>query len=309
MKLRRRLTRALLPIALTVALPVAAGETPDGDRPDPGKLQLASVAAAVGTLDGDDTTYAKNADEIVPIASITKLMTAMVVLDSGRPLDEWVTVVERKEDAPNNAYSRIRIGSQLKRGDLIRIALMSSENRAAYVLSRDFPGGREAFVEAMNAKARSLGMMSTHFVDSSGLSPGNRSTAADLLKMVRAAYGYEKIREYTTTAYFRARFRKPRYSLSYGNTNPLVKGNRWNVAVSKTGYLREAGRCLVMVTQIDGEDMALVLLDSFGTRTPLGDAGRIKRWMTTGAGGRVAGAALKYEQRRTEALQTLTARN
>lgn len=307
---RRFLIRALLPIVMATAMPLAAAsETGDAEALDPAKLQLASVAAAVGPLDSDEATYAKNAGEILPIASITKLMTAMVVLDSGQPLNDWVTIVERDEKAPNNAYSRIRIGSQLRRGDLVRIALMSSENRAAYVLSRDYPGGRDAFIEAMNAKAESLGMTNTRFVGSSGLSPGNRSTAADLLKMVRAAYGYEKIREYTTTSYFRARFRKPRYSLSYGNTNPLVKGNRWDVTVSKTGYLREAGRCLVMVTRIDGEDMAVVLLDSFGTRTPLGDAGRIKRWMTTGAGGRVAGAALKYEQRRTEALQTLTARN
>lgn len=309
MSVRRFLIRALLPITLSCAIPLVAGASPDGDELDPSNLQLASVAAAVGPLDGEAATYAKNAGEIKPIASITKLMTAMVVLDSGRPLDEWVTIVERDEKAPNNAYSRIRIGSQLRRGDLIRIALMSSENRAAYVLSRDYPGGRDAFIAAMNAKAESLGMTDTRFVGSSGLSPGNRSTAADLLKMVRAAYGYEKIREYTTTSYFRAHFRKPRYSLSYGNTNPLVKGNRWNVAVSKTGYLREAGRCLVMVTEIDGEEMAVVLLDSFGTRTPLGDAGRIKRWMTTGNGGSVAGAALEYEQRRTKALQTLTAHN
>ncbi|MBA1145658.1 D-alanyl-D-alanine endopeptidase [Ectothiorhodospiraceae bacterium WFHF3C12] len=302
--------RLPLILVLTLSWAAAGFASPDDDTPRPANLRLASVAAAVGPLGADSVTYAKHAGEVLSIASITKLMTAMVVLDSGRPLDEWVTVVERDEKAPNNAYSRIRIGSQLKRGDLIRIALMSSENRAAYVLSRDYPGGREAFVDAMNAKARSLGMNDTRFVDSSGLSPENRSTASDLLKMVRAAFGYERIREYSTTAYFRARFRKPRYSLSYGNTNPLVKGSRWDVNLSKTGYLREAGRCLVMVTRIDGEDMAMVLLDSFGTRTPLGDAGRVKRWMTTGDGGRVAGAALRYERKRTEALQqALTASN
>lgn len=304
--------RALrLPLILLMALSwaTAAGAAPDHAEPSPTDLQLASVAAAVGPLGADSVAYAKNAGQVLSIASITKVMTAMVVLDSDRPLDEWVTIVKRKGEAPNNAYSRIRIGSQLKRGDLVRIALMSSENRAAYVLSRDYPGGRDAFVAAMNAKARSLDMDNTRFVDSSGLSPENRSTASDLLKMVRAAHGYGKIREYTTTAYFRARFRKPRYSLSYGNTNPLVKGNRWAVDLSKTGYLSEAGRCLVMVTRIDGEDTALVLLDSFGTRTPLGDAGRIKRWMTTGQGGRVAGAALRYERKRTEALQALAASN
>jgi len=290
-----------LTLVLAASILAWAGNAAAGSGgPDPDGLKLASAAAAISDLDGGDPLFAKNAGRQRPIASITKLMTAMVVLDSDRPLDDWVTIVRRKKDPPNNGYSRIRIGSQLRRGDLVRIMLMSSENLAAYVLASDYPGGRDAFVAAMNDKARALGMNDSHFVGPSGLSPKNHSTAADLLKMVRAAYGYDAIREYTTTAYYRARFRKPHYTLAYGNTNPLVHSGRWKVELSKTGYLNEAGRCLIMVTRVGGRSLAVVLLDSFGTRTPLGDAGRIKRWMKTGKSGPVAGAARRYERRETE---------
>lgn len=303
--------RILLTIALAAGLaaaPARSHQTADALAAlDAANIRLASVNAVVAELGADTPLLAKNPNRVVPIASVTKLMTAMVVLDSGEPLDEWLTVVEREHEAPNNAYSRIRIGSELKRGDLVRIALMSSENLATHVLASHHPGGRDAFVEAMNAKAQALGMTQTRFVGPSGLSPNNRSTAADLLKMVNAAYGYEQIREYTTTSYYVARFREPRYSLEYGNTNALVASGRWDVTLSKTGYLNEAGRCLVMVTNIDGHAVAMVLLDSFGTRTPLGDAGRIKRWITTGTGGSIARAALEYERRRNAEYEQASA--
>jgi len=266
---------------------------------DPASLQLGSVHAAVVDMDNGTTLYRKNADDRVPIASVTKLMTAMVVLDSGQPLDERLTIVKRRHKAPNNAYSHIRLGSQLQRGDLLRIALMASENRAAYVLARHYPGGLKAFVAAMNAKAKSLGMKHTHFVGPTGLSPKTQSTAADLVRMIQAAAGYDHIREYTTTSYYSVHFRHPRYTLHYGNTDALIYRNRWDIALSKTGYLNEAGRCLAVITQIDGHELAIALLDSFGSHTPIGDVGRIQQWIETGSSGHIARAALRYEQRKT----------
>jgi len=260
-------------------------------------LALASVHAAVGSLNNDEILFAKRQETSVPIASITKLMTAMVVLDKGQPLDEWLPIVKRKKTHGKNAYSRLRIGSEARRDLLLRLTLMSSENLAAYSLAHHYPGGIEVFVKAMNAKAAQLGMHDSRFDDPSGLSTGNRSTAADLLKMVRAAHGYETIREHSTTYQYTASFRKPKHTLAYGNTNPLTASSRWNVDLSKTGYLNEAGRCLVMVTEVEEEPIVMILLNSFGTRTPLGDAGRVRRWLQTGSGGAVAKSALEYEKR------------
>ncbi|TBW58793.1 D-alanyl-D-alanine endopeptidase [Marinobacter halodurans] len=266
--------------------------------PDPANLELASVNAAVAYMDDGDLIYSKHPDRSVPIASVTKLMTAVVVMDAGQPLDEWIEVYKRHRAAPNNGYSRIRIGSSLKRGDMLRIALMSSENLAAYTLARHYPGGFDAFVGAMNAKARELGMTHSHFVEPTGLSPKNHSSAGDLVKLVRAAFRHPELRRYTTTEYYTAHFRQPRYSLAFGNTNVLVHRKSWQVELSKTGYLNEAGRCLILVTRVDGREVISVLLDSFGTRTPIGDAGRVKRWLTTGHGGAIARAARDYENRR-----------
>lgn len=267
-------------------------------------LQLASVHAAVAPLRAETPLYNKYADHPVPIASVTKLMTAMVVLDSGESPDEWLQITERSDDPPKNAYSRIRIGSEARRHDLLRITLMASENLAAYVLAQNHPGGRDAFVVAMNDKARAIGMTQTRFVDPSGLWPENVASASDLLTMLEAAYGYPEIRQMSTMSRHRVHFRSPRYSLDYGNTNALVSSSRWNVHLSKTGYLDESGRCLVMVADVDGKPTMMVLLDSFGTRTPLGDAGRIRRWLETGDGGTIAGAALDYQRRRVSALTT-----
>jgi len=278
-----------------------AGLAAEAAPPEPANLHLASVNAAVALAGNDELLYDKNADRVVPIASVTKLMTALVVLRSGQPLDEWLTFLPRHREAPNNAYTRIRQGSELRRRDIIRIALMSSENFAAYTLARHFPGGYDGFVASMNATARELGMTSTTFVDPTGLSPLNRATAADLVRLVNAALEYPEIGEFSTTGYFTARFRKPRYDLAYGNTNVLVHRDSWGVGLSKTGYLSEAGRCLVMVSGMADQQVVTVLLDSFGTRSPLGDAGRVKRWLTTGSSGQVAGAAKAYEQRRNAA--------
>jgi len=287
--LRRRLP--LLFAVLLLCGPSLTSSVPVGG------IVLASVHAAVSSLESDELLFAKRQDFPVPIASITKLMTAMVLLDEGQPLDEWLPIVKRKKTHDKNGYSRLRIGSEATRASLLRLTLMSSENLAAYSLAHHHPGGVEAFVDAMNAKATELGMENSRFDDPSGLSTGNRSTATDLLAMVRAAYGYEEIREYSTTYQYTATFRKPKHSMAYGNTNPLTASSRWDVWLSKTGYLNEAGRCLVMVAEIEERPIVMVLLNSFGTRTPLGDAGRVRRWLQTGSGGKVAKAALEYEKR------------
>jgi len=263
----------------------------------PGSIRLASVHAVVGDLESGEVLYSKRDDIAVPIASVTKLMTAMVVLDGGQSLEEWIPIVPWSESHGKNRYSRLRVGSETTRAQLLRLALMSSENLAAHVLARSYPGGLDAFVAAMNAKAGTLGMSLTHFDGPSGLSTSNRSTASDLWKMVNAAYGYDTIREFSTTYQYTARFRGPRYTLGFGNTNPLTASSRWDVLLSKTGYLTEAGRCLVMVVEIDEKPVGVVLLNSFGTRTPLGDASRVRRWLQTGSSGSVAGAALEYERR------------
>lgn len=266
------------------------------EQRDAAALALASVHAQVVALDTGETLYAKHAQTSAPIASVTKLMTALLVLESGEDLDEWLPILERDRAAPANAWSRLRIGSEARRRDLLRIALMSSENLAAHLLGRHHPEGYAAFVAAMNERALELGMTDTRFVDPTGLSSDNRSTAADLARLVAESWKHSLIREYSATPSFQVQFRNPRYSLPYGNTNRLTRNGRWSVDLSKTGYLDAAGRCLVMVTEIDSRPVAVVLLNSFGTHTPLGDAGRIRRWLETGDGGRIAGPARDYER-------------
>ena len=265
-------------------------------------IQLASVHALVQPLNAGKPILEKFPDHVVPIASITKVMTAIVVLDSGLPLNEWLDITSRSDDPPKNAYSRIRTGSQATRQDLLRITLMSSENLAAYILARNHPGDRAGFVAAMNAKARELGMTQTRFVDPSGLWPENVSSARDIARMMAAAYTYPLIREMSTGGQFQVHFRNPGYTLNYGNTNALVNSARWQVHLSKTGYLIEAGRCLTMVAELNGEPMILVFLNSLGSRTPLGDAGRVRRWLETGVIGTIAGDALDYERTQVRAL-------
>lgn len=270
-------------------------------------IQLGSASAAVVAVNTGSILYMKNARAVMSIASITKLMTAMVVLDSGLPLDEMITVTRADLDTLKNTYSRIRFGTRMSRRNALRLALMSSENRAASALGRHYPGGITGFVAAMNEKAAELGMTDTHFADSSGLNPDNVSTASDLVKMVRAASGYDLIHEFTTQAKYTARFRHPRYTLRYVNTNPLVRRGEWDIALSKTGFIDEAGRCLVMLTEVDGRQVAMVMLDSFGKYTPVGDAGRIKEWINTGASGDIARAALRYERVRTAEIEQMLA--
>jgi D-alanyl-D-alanine endopeptidase (penicillin-binding protein 7) len=240
-----------------------------------------SSAALVIDHDEGRTLYAKNVDAVQPIASITKLMTAMVVLDANLDLREPITITEDDVDLLKHTSSRLRVGTVLERQELLMLALMASENRAASALGRAYPGGISVFVAAMNQKASDLGMTRTHFVDSSGLSSGNVSTAQDLAKMVTAAYRYPLIQEYTTTPNHTVRFSNGR-ALAFRNTNGLVKDDAWQIDVSKTGYIAEAGRCLVMQARIAAKPVIIVLLDSWGKYTRIGDANRIKKWIDLG---------------------------
>lgn len=285
----KRIQFVLLAILLWLASPLVFSA----------ELNIASVSAAAVDLKSGKVVYRRHADLVMPIASLTKLMTAMVVLDAGQSITEKIQFSEADRQEIKRYFSRIRVGSKLPRGEVLRIALMSSENLAAAALANNYPGGRNTFVRAMNKKAKSLGMSSSHFVDSTGLSEQNVSTANDLVKMVRAASRYKDIKRYSSTPVHTANFSHPRYRLAYVNTNSLVRYERWSVALSKTGYLDEAGRCLVMQTKIKGRQMILVLLDSFGKRSPVGDAGRIKKWVEKGSVAQVASAARKYQKTRT----------
>ena len=222
--------------------------------------------------------YTKNPDAITPIASITKLMTAMVVLDSKPDLDEVIRVSEEDLDTLKGTHSRLSVGTTFTRREMLNLALMSSENRAASALARYYPGGKPAAVAAMNAKARELGMTNTTFRDPTGLNSQNVSTARDLVKMVAAARNYKLIHQFTTTASRVMEARRGR-ELLFNNTNPLVKSNSWEIGLSKTGFINEAGRCLVMQAQIRQRPVIIVLLDSVGKSTRIGDANRVKKWI------------------------------
>lgn len=247
----------------------------------PGGLSLKSHAALIFDAQQGRAIYGKNADAILPIASITKLMTAMVVLDAQLPLDEQVTIDSADIDVLKHTRSRLWVGASLPRRELLRLALMASENRAAAALGRAYPGGIEAFVAAMNSKAQQLGMSRSRFVDSTGLNSANVSTARELASMVEAAHQYDIIREFSTTAAHAVDVSNQGHSLKFINSNNLVRAGTWNIGVSKTGFLNEAGRCLVMQAMILGKPVIIVLLDSVGKKTRIGDANRIRKWMET----------------------------
>lgn len=248
------------------------------------RLAVQSSAALVLDQSNGDVIYQKNAASVVPIASISKLMTAMVVLDSQPSMSAPVTVGEEDVDTLKGTRSRLSVGTVLTREHALLLALMSSENRAAHTLARHYPGGIPAFVEAMNRKARSLGMMDTHFEDPTGLTSNNVSTATDLAKMVAAAHTYPLIREFSTTAGATVETRGR--VLEYHNTNALVKSSTWDIGLSKTGFINEAGKCLVMQARVAERPVVIVLLDSAGKMTRIGDANRIKRWMESASLGR-----------------------
>jgi D-alanyl-D-alanine endopeptidase (penicillin-binding protein 7) len=246
-----------------------------------------TIALVVDLVDGQ-TIYGKNVGHVTPIASITKLMTAMVALDADLPLEETIVIDHADVDQLKHTASRLGVGTGLSRTDMLRLALMSSENRAAASLSRVYPGGRDAFIAAMNRKAVELGMFNTRFVDPTGLSSENVSTAQDLAKMVKTAYDYPLIRQYTTTSAHAVATARGR-SLQFRNSNGLVKNPTWEIGLSKTGYISEAGRCLVMQAKIAARPVVIVLLDSWGKDTRIGDANRIKKWLESRIGRKPVG--------------------
>ncbi len=243
------------------------------------KPRLRSSIALIYDVNSKRPLYAKNDDDIVPIASISKLMMAMVVLDARLPMDQEITITRADKDHLKYSHSRMRPGTTLTRRELLKLALMASENRAAAALARTYPGGTKVAVAMMNFKAHQLGMDDTHFLDPTGLNSGNVSTAQDLVKMVLAAKHYAPIRKFTTTASHQVEIDGRRRPLHYVNTNPLVHSDYWDIGLSKTGYISEAGRCLVMEATIKDRPVVIVLLDSWGKRTRIGDANRVRHWM------------------------------
>ncbi len=245
---------------------------------DPISPHVQSNIALILDETNQQEIYNKRADQVAPIASITKLMTAMVILDAKVPMDEQVKVGVEDLDTLKGTHSRLRIGMTFTRAEMLQMALMASENRAASALAHSYPGGLPAAIAAMNVKAQQLGMTSTKFFDPTGLNSDNVSTAHDLAKMVAAARTYPLIHQYTTTAATSVEGWNGR-ELQFHNTNPLVKNASWTIGVSKTGFINEAGRCLVMEATINQRPVIIVLLDSYGKRTRIGDANRIKKWM------------------------------
>ncbi len=241
-------------------------------------LELKSGVALVLDQDTDEVLFSKNSQAVLPIASITKLMTAMIVTGAEQPLDEMITITDDDIDTEKGSRSRLRVGTQLRRGEMLHLALMSSENRAAHALGRNYPGGLQAFVAAMNQKARSLGMNDTHYVEPTGLSSANQSSARDLATLVKAAHEVPLIRELSTSP--EAMVEIGNRAIQFHNTNGLVKSPEWEIGLQKTGYISEAGRCLVMQAKLAGRHLIMVFLDSAGKYSRIGDAERVRRWIT-----------------------------
>jgi D-alanyl-D-alanine endopeptidase (penicillin-binding protein 7) len=272
---RRVVYQRIRHVAPAVAMPSAGDIAGLNHTHDP--LELRSNVAYVIDQTSSEVLFEKNPAVALPIASITKLMTGLLVVEAQQDLNEVLTITEADVDRHKFTSSRLPVGARMTRGNLLHIALMSSENRAAAALGRNYPGGIQAFVEAMNAKARELGMNDTHYVDSSGLSSQNVSSARDLAKLVKVAHEEPLLRQYTTD---------PQYvveasgrALQYHNTNYLVASPDWNIGLQKTGFINEAGRCLVMQAMIQGRNVIMVFLDSKGKQSRTADAGRMRRWL------------------------------
>jgi D-alanyl-D-alanine endopeptidase (penicillin-binding protein 7) len=243
---------------------------------------LKSQAALVVDQDSGEILLGKNAESTLPIASLTKLMTAIVTLDADLDPDEPVTITKADVDRLRGSHSRLQVGTTLTRDEMLHLALMASENRAASAVANAYPGGRDSCVLAMNLKAQLLGMTGTHFEDGTGLSGHNVSTAQDLAKLVQAAHAYPKIRDFTTSTSYQVKI--GRRTMRFGNTNNLTRSSRWDIGLSKTGYIAEAGRCLVMQVTLAGRSIIIVLLDSWGKYTRVGDATRIRNWLEFASG-------------------------
>ncbi len=296
-----------LVLAGTSASSIAAAAESISAPRDTSQLHIASGSALLIDLQTNKVIFASNPDAIVPIASVTKLMTAMVVLDAKQSMDESISVNISDTPEMKGVFSRVKIGSELSRHEMMLITLMSSENRAAASLAHHYPGGYVAFIAAMNAKAKSLGMMSTHYVEPTGLSIHNVSTARDLSKLLAAARHYPMLSQLSTTKEKTVAFRKPNYSLGFSNTDHLVRKDKWNIKITKTGFTNQAGHCLVLVTEMGGRPVSLVILDAFGKYTHFADAGRIRNWVETGKSGGVPDVALRYKAEKNLQKNQLTA--
>ena len=246
------------------------------------KLTLKSASALVLDQSTGQTLLEKQAGAVVPIASITKLMTAMVLLDAHLDPQEILTITNDDKDMLRHSKSRLPVGTRLPREQALLLALLASENRAAHALGRTFPGGLSAFVQAMNAKAKELGLTGARFEDPTGLSSGNVATARDLARILESAYNYPEIRDFTTRP--ETSILSGRKSIQFPNTNALVRSPRWSIGLSKTGYIEEAGRCLVMQAMLANRPVLIILLDSWGKYSRLGDANRIKQWLEARVG-------------------------
>ena len=240
-------------------------------------LSLKSSVALVIDQDTQEVLFSKNDHAVLPIASLTKLMTGVIISSANLPMDEVLTVTQDDVDTEKNSSSRLRVGASLTRGELLHLALMSSENRAAHALGRTYPGGLNAFVGLMNAKAKMLGMKDTRYVEPTGLSSLNQSSAQDLATLVNAAHGDPVMRELTTSSGYQVAV--GRQTLQYNNTNRLVKSPNWDIGLQKTGYISEAGQCLVMQTKIAGRKLIMVFLDSAGKFSRIADAERVRHWV------------------------------
>ena len=243
------------------------------------QLTVKSPKAIIYDAESGDIIYQKKANEKSSIASLTKLMTAMVLIDSNLDLDKKVTITKSDFDKIKGTSSRLWLGSELSRKELLSIALIASDNRAASAISNSYPGGKKAFVQAMNVKAKQLGMDDTSFADPTGLDKNNISTAIDLVKMTQAAQQYPLIRELSTSSYYEANIKNKKIKLNYNNTNLLVRQGLWDIDISKTGYIREAGKCLIMQTKVMDKPIIMVFLKSYGKYTRTADAKRVRKWL------------------------------
>ena len=240
-------------------------------------LNLKSSVALIIDQNTNEVLFSKNDKAVLPIASLTKLMTGLVISGARLPLDEMIEITQDDVDMEKGSSSRLRVGTVLSRGELLHLALMSSENRAANALGRSFPGGAAVFVQLMNVKARSLGMLSTSYVEPTGLSSKNQSSARDLAKLVDVASGDPLLREFSTSPGYQVAVGNR--TLQYNNTNRLIKNPSWDIGLQKTGYISEAGRCLVMQTKVAGRNLIMIFLDSAGKLSRLGDAERVRSWV------------------------------
>ncbi|WP_058913840.1 D-alanyl-D-alanine endopeptidase [Entomohabitans teleogrylli] len=291
---------SLFSLALLVSTPfapqaLAASASGAGYAAQP---EIASGSAMIVDLQTNKVIYASHPDLVRPMASITKVMTAMVVLDARQPLDEMLSVDISQTPEMKGIYSRVRLNSQISRKNMLLLALMSSENRAAASLAHHYPGGYAAFIRAMNAKAKALGMTHTRYVEPTGLSVDNVSTARDLSKLLIATKQYPLIGQLSTTREDMATFSHPAYTLPFRNTNHLVYRDDWNIQLTKTGFTNAAGHCLIMRTLINKRPVALVVMDAFGKYTHFADASRLRSWLETGKITPVPAAAMSYKRQK-----------